>query len=67
MNPDRKQVAVYGRNADKRLMKKLGDDMKIYEHKFMDFVLKDDRIDFIWKADTADMKTYDLAVAWLSN
>ncbi len=33
-------------------------DMKLYEHKYMDFVLKDDRIDFIWKADTADMKKF---------
>ncbi|CAB1058211.1 hypothetical protein D1BOALGB6SA_2967 [Olavius sp. associated proteobacterium Delta 1] len=32
--------------------------MKLYEHKYMDFVLKDDRIDFIWKADTADMDDY---------
>ena len=32
--------------------------MKLYEHKYMDFVLNDDRIDFIWKADTADMDDY---------
>jgi len=32
--------------------------MKLYEHKYMDFVLKDDRIDFIWKADTVDMNDY---------
>ena len=32
--------------------------MKLYEHKYMDFILKDDRIDFIWKADTADMDDY---------
>jgi hypothetical protein len=32
--------------------------MKLYEHKYMDFVLKDDRIDFIWKAGTADMDDY---------
>lgn len=32
--------------------------MKLYEHKYMDFDLKDDRIDFIWKADTADMDDY---------
>jgi len=32
--------------------------MKIYEHKYMDFVLKDDRIDFIWTADTEDMDDY---------
>ena len=35
-----------------------GDDMKLYEHKYMDFVLKDDRIDFTWKEDTADMDDY---------
>jgi len=32
--------------------------MKLYEHKYMDFVLKDDRIDFIWKADNEDMDDY---------
>ena len=32
--------------------------MKIYEHKYMDFVRNDDRIDFIWKADTQDMNDY---------
>ena len=32
--------------------------MKLYEHKYMDFLLKDDRIDFIWKADTEDMDDY---------
>ena len=32
--------------------------MTLYEHKYMDFVLKDDRIDFIWKADTEDMDDY---------
>jgi len=32
--------------------------MKLYEHKYMNFVLKDDRIDFIWNADTADMDDY---------
>ena len=30
--------------------------MKLYEHKYMGFVLKDDRIDFIWKADTEDIE-----------
>jgi len=33
-------------------------NMKLYEHKYMDFILKDDRIDFIWKADTSDMDDY---------
>ena len=32
--------------------------MKIYEHKYMVFVLNDDRIDFIWKADTQDMNDH---------
>lgn len=32
--------------------------MKLYEHRYMDFVSKDDRIDFIWKADTAKMDDY---------
>ena len=27
--------------------------MKLYEHKYMDFVLEDGRIDFIWKAATS--------------
>ena len=26
--------------------------MKIYEHKYVDFELFEDRIDFIWKSDT---------------
>ena len=29
--------------------------MNIYDHKYMSFNLKDDRIDFIWKAETDDM------------
>ena len=29
--------------------------MNIYEHKYMSFNLKDDRIDFIWKTETEDM------------
>ena len=47
--------------------------MKLYEHKYMDFVLKEDRIDFTWKEDTADMddyafmKSYDEAVGWLND
>ena len=32
--------------------------MKLYEHKYMDYILKDDRIDFIWKAQTEDMDDY---------
>ena len=35
-----------------------GRNMNLYEHKYMDFVLKDDRIDFIWKKDIADMGDY---------
>ena len=33
--------------------------MKFYEHKYMDFILNDDRIDFIWKAETRDMDDYE--------
>ena len=33
--------------------------MTIYSHKYMEFVLKDDRIDFIWTADTEDMSDHD--------
>jgi hypothetical protein len=33
-------------------------NMTLYEHKYMDFILKDDRIDFVWKAGTADMDDY---------
>ena len=29
--------------------------MKIYEHKYMEFIQKEDRIDFVWKADTQNM------------
>jgi len=29
--------------------------MKIYQHKYMEFVLNEDRIDFIWKTGTQDM------------
>ena len=36
--------------------------MQLYEHKYMDFNLKADRIDFIWKTDTADMD--DDAFKW---
>ena len=43
-----------------------GGDMKLYEHKCMGFVLNDDRIDFIWKAATADMDDYGFQVAWLN-
>ena len=39
--------------------------MKLYEHKYMDFVLKDDRIDFIWKAGTADMDDHGFQYAIL--
>jgi hypothetical protein len=39
-----------------------GFKMQLYEHKYMDFNLKADRIDFIWKTDTADMD--DDAFKW---
>lgn len=34
-------------------------NMKIYDHRFMAFILKDDRLDFIWKAETSAMDDYD--------
>jgi hypothetical protein len=33
--------------------------MNIYDHKYMEFLLNDDRIDFVWKAETQDMTDYD--------
>ena len=39
--------------------------MKIYDHKYMVFVLNDDRIDFIWKTDTRDMNDYGFQYAIL--
>ena len=33
--------------------------MKIYDHKYMEFVLNEDRIDGIWKPETEDMSDYD--------
>ena len=33
--------------------------MKLYEHKYMEFVINEDRIDFIWKPATGKMKDYD--------
>lgn len=33
--------------------------MKIYSHKYMEFVLTEDRIDFIWTATTEDMNDYE--------
>ena len=33
--------------------------MTIYNHKYMEFVLKKDRIDFIWTANTEDMGDHD--------
>jgi len=32
--------------------------MKVYEDTYMEFVLNDGRIDFIWKADTRDMDDF---------
>jgi hypothetical protein len=29
--------------------------MNLYDHKYMRFMLKDDRLDFVWKAETEDM------------
>lgn len=33
--------------------------MKIYDHKYMEFILNEDRIDFIWKPATEDMSDDD--------
>jgi hypothetical protein len=33
--------------------------MKIYDHKYMEFILNEDRIDFIWKPATEDLGDYD--------
>lgn len=32
--------------------------MKIYDHKYMSYELKEDRIDFIWHAETENMTDY---------
>ena len=37
--------------------------MKLYEHKYLDFVLKEPVTDY----DNAFMKTYNEAVAWLNS
>jgi len=39
--------------------------MKIYDHKYMEYILKDDRIDFIWKPATEDMSNDDFQYAIL--
>lgn len=39
--------------------------MKIHDHKYMDFELNGDRIDFIWKSDTRDMNDYKFQYAIL--
>lgn len=39
--------------------------MNIYDHKYMDFLLKDDRIDFVWKTETKEMADYDFQYAIL--
>ena len=33
--------------------------MKIYSHKYMEFILRDDRIDFVWTANTKDMGDHE--------
>ncbi len=33
--------------------------MKLYSHKYMELILKDDRIDFIWTANTEDMGDHE--------
>ena len=39
--------------------------MKIYDHKYMEFILNDDRMDFVWKATTKEMDNYDFQYAIL--
>ena len=39
--------------------------MKIYEHKYMRFDLKEDRIDFTWKAETEEMDDHGFQYAIL--
>ena len=39
--------------------------MNIYDHKYMEFLLNDDRIDFVWKAATKDMTDDDFQYAIL--
>jgi len=39
--------------------------MKIYDHKYMSFMLRDDRIDFFWKPQTADMDDHGFQYAIL--
>ena len=39
--------------------------MKIYDHKYMEFILGEDRIDFIWKPATEDITDYDFQYAIL--
>jgi hypothetical protein len=33
--------------------------MKLYDHRYMEFVHKEDRIDFIWKPETVEMTDHD--------
>ena len=39
--------------------------MNLYDHKYMRFMLKDDRIDFVWKAQTEDMDDHGFQYAIL--
>ena len=39
--------------------------MQIYDHQFMEFIRQDDRIDFIWKVETAEMNDHDFQYAIL--
>jgi hypothetical protein len=32
--------------------------MKVYDHKYMEFLINEDRLDFYWKAETEDMNDY---------
>ena len=39
--------------------------MNLYEHKYMRFILKDDRIDFVWKTQTENMDDHGFQYAIL--
>lgn len=39
--------------------------MKLYDHQYMEFVHKEDRIDFIWKPETKEMTDHDFQYAIL--
>lgn len=42
-----------------KCIQKKEDTMKIYDHKFMAYFLKDDRLDGVWKPDSKNMSDYE--------